>query len=157
MQPLTWAQKPGGAARDARCRPSGRAGSPAPGMSLTSVPASLEGLATASILTLDTALWLMADDTRTNPTRFSSIHRSGRTNTAPLRARPLDFMGQYDGGANAPTDAHGNPIASYQDAQTAHDAWAAAEPANGAVDVDKLQPQSGAVHRNCSPRIDHGA
>ena len=38
----------------------------------------------------------------------------------------LPFMGQY---AGAPTDAHGNPIQSYQTAQQAHDAWAAANPA----------------------------
>ena len=39
---------------------------------------------------------------------------------------PLPFMGQM---AGAPTDAHGNPIQSYTDAQTAHDAWNAANPA----------------------------
>ena len=38
----------------------------------------------------------------------------------------LPFMGQY---AGAPTDAHGNPIASYGQAQQAHDAWNAANPA----------------------------
>ena len=39
----------------------------------------------------------------------------------------LPFMGQM--AANTPTDAHGNPIASYGQAQAAHDAWAAANPA----------------------------
>ena len=37
--------------------------------------------------------------------------------------------GSYNGGSTGPTDAHGNPIQSYQTAQTAHDAWAAANPA----------------------------
>ena len=35
----------------------------------------------------------------------------------------LPFMGQYAGGATGPTDAHGNPIQSYQDALAAHNAW----------------------------------
>ena len=39
------------------------------------------------------------------------------------------FMGQYYGGPTGPTDARGNPIGSYQDAQKAHDAWAGANPA----------------------------
>ena len=43
--------------------------------------------------------------------------------------KALPFMGLYAGGATGPTDAHGNPIQSYQDAQAAHDAWAAANPA----------------------------
>lgn len=37
--------------------------------------------------------------------------------------KALPFMGQYSGGATGPTDAHGNPIQSYLDAQAAHDAW----------------------------------
>lgn len=39
---------------------------------------------------------------------------------SPYAGQPLNFMGQYSG---TPTDAHGNPIGSYQQAQAAHDAW----------------------------------
>jgi hypothetical protein len=41
--------------------------------------------------------------------------------------------GSYNGGSTGPTDAHGRPIQSYQDAQTAHNAWAAANPAQMAA------------------------
>jgi hypothetical protein len=41
---------------------------------------------------------------------------------SPFPGQSLNpFMGKM--AANAPTDAHGNPISSYADAQRAHDAW----------------------------------
>ena len=40
---------------------------------------------------------------------------------SPYAKKALPFMGLYSG---TPTDAHGNPIQSYQAAQQAHDAWA---------------------------------
>ena len=42
------------------------------------------------------------------------------------------YMGGYYGGPTGPTDAHGNPIGSYQTAQAQHDAWNAANPAPAA-------------------------
>ena len=43
--------------------------------------------------------------------------------------KPLDFMGQYAGGSTGPTDAHGNPIQSYQTAAAQKAATPAAAPA----------------------------
>lgn len=42
-----------------------------------------------------------------------------------FKDKPLGLQGYY----GAPTDAMGNPIQSFTDAQTAHDAWNAAHPA----------------------------
>ena len=51
-----------------------------------------------------------------DPSQFSDTYSA-------YNKKKLPFMGQYDGGASGPTDAHGNSIASYQAAQAAHDAW----------------------------------
>ena len=52
-----------------------------------------------------------------DPSQFSNKYSS----FAGMSLNP--FMGQYNGGSTGPTDAHGNPIQSYLDAQKAHDAW----------------------------------
>ena len=58
-----------------------------------------------------------------DPSQFSNKY-------SPFAGMSLNpFMGQYNGGATGPTDAHGNPIGSYQTAQAQHDAWNAANPA----------------------------
>ena len=72
----------------------------------------------------------MADDTANkaypfqfDPSQFSNKYSS----FAGQSLNP--YMGQYYGGPTGPTDAHGNPIGSYQTAQAAHDAWNAANAA----------------------------
>jgi hypothetical protein len=55
-----------------------------------------------------------------DPSQFSNKY-------SPFAGRSMSpYMGQYSG---TPTDAHGNPIQSFQDAQAQHNAWAAAHPA----------------------------
>ena len=54
---------------------------------------------------------------------------------SPYAGVALPFMGGYSAAAGPPTDAHGNPIQSYQNTQAAHDAWAAANPAPQAPPV----------------------
>ena len=58
-----------------------------------------------------------------DPSQFSNKY-------SPFAGMSLNpFMGQYNGGSTGPTDAHGNPIGSYQTAQAQHDAWNAANAA----------------------------
>ena len=47
-----------------------------------------------------------------DPSQFSNKY-------SPYAGVALPFMGAYNGGATGPTDAHGNPIQSYQDTQAA--------------------------------------
>jgi hypothetical protein len=68
------------------------------------------------------------------PFMFDSSQFSNKY--SPFAGMSLNpFMGQYNGGSTGPTDAHGNPIQSYQDTQKQHDAWAAANPAQMAAPV----------------------
>ena len=61
--------------------------------------------------------------------------------------KKLPFMGQY--ASQTPTDAHGNPIQSYVDAQAAHDAWkpsmAAPVTLNSNPTTAGLEPQGSAA------------
>ena len=71
----------------------------------------------------------MADDTANKAYPFMFDPSQYKNQYSPYAGVALPFMGGYNGGQTGPTDAHGNPIQSYQTAQTAHDAWAAANPA----------------------------
>ena len=86
----------------------------------------------------------MADDTANlayplqfDPSQFSNKYSS----FAGQSLNP--FMGQYYGGPTGPTDARGNPIQSYADAQAAHDAWAAANPAPSMAPSTTLNSNAG--------------
>ena len=70
----------------------------------------------------------MADDTANKPYPFQFDPSQFSNKYSPYAGVALPFMGAYNGGATGPTDAHGNPIQSYQDTQKLHDAWAAANP-----------------------------
>jgi hypothetical protein len=70
----------------------------------------------------------MADDTANKPYPFQFDPSQFSNKYSPYAGVALPFMGGYNGGATGPTDAHGNPIQSYQDTQKLHDAWAAANP-----------------------------
>jgi hypothetical protein len=54
----------------------------------------------------------------------------------------LPFMGQY---AGTPTDARGNPIQSYVDAQAAHNAWQPPQPAQAPPVTLNSTPQQGGL------------
>jgi hypothetical protein len=62
----------------------------------------------------------MADnnDIKQYPFMFSQDQWANKF--SPFQGKPIPFPAQYQG---VPTDAHGNPIQSYIDAQAAHDAW----------------------------------
>ena len=64
-----------------------------------------------------------------DPSQFSDPYSS-------YNKMALPFMGQYSG---VPTDAHGNPIQSYLDAQAAHNAW---QPPAAAGTTLNTSPQS---------------
>ena len=60
----------------------------------------------------------------------------------------LEYTGQIPmaGYRGTPTDAQGNPIQSYLDAQSQHDAWNAANPAPGAQGTTlNSTPQPGVI------------
>jgi hypothetical protein len=78
----------------------------------------------------------MADDTANKAYPFMFDPSQFSNKYSPFAGMSLNpFMGQYNGGSTGPTDAHGNPIGSYQDTQKQHDAWAAAHPAQMAAPV----------------------
>ena len=69
----------------------------------------------------------MADD-QTNPFTLAGMTAMMQPNkyiNPAYQGKPLPLPGFY----GTPTDAQGNPIQSYLDAQSQHDAWNAANPA----------------------------
>lgn len=75
----------------------------------------------------------MADDTANKAYPFQFDPSQFVNKYSSFAGQSLNpYMGQYYGGPTGPTDAHGNPIGSYQTAQAAHDAWNAANPAPAA-------------------------
>ena len=105
---------------------------------------------------------LMLADSARHDSERNGLRRQWLT-TSKIPSRMTGMMGmmmpnpytQYKGQLpmpgymGTPTDAQGNPIQSFTDAQAQHDAWNAANPAPRARDDAELD----AADRQCRPRI----
>ena len=85
----------------------------------------------------------MADD-QTNPYTIAGMAAMMQPNKyidPAYKDKPLPLPGFY----GTPTDAQGNPIQSYLDAQSQHDAWNAANPAPAQGTTLNSTPQPGVI------------